>query len=70
MKNFEAVFESEKKFALACIKSESFEEAHISFCQLVYGISGLEDFRVIEIKELVNEGYFPSIPRIIRVREK
>ena len=70
MKNFEAVFESEKRFALACIKSESFEEANISFCELVYGISRLEDFRIVEIKESVNEGYFPSVPKIIRVREK
>lgn len=70
MKNYDCVLESEKKFALACIKSESFEEANISFCELVYGISRLEDFRIVEIKESVNEGYFPSVPKIIRVREK
>ena len=70
MKNFEAVFESEKRFAIACIKSESFEEANISFCELVYGISRLEDFRVVEIKEALSESYYPRVPKIIRVREK
>ena len=70
MKNYECIMESEKKFALVCIKSESFEEANISFCELVYGISRLEDFKIIEIKEALSEGYFPSIPKIIRVREK
>ena len=70
MKNYDCVLESEKKFALACIKSESFEEAYISFRELVYGISRLEDFRVVEIKESINDGYCPSVPKIIRVREK
>ena len=70
MKNYECIMESEKKFALVCVKSESFEEANISFCQLVYGISRLEDFRIVEIKESVTDGYFPSIPKIIRVRNK
>ena len=70
MKNYDCVLESEKKFALACIRAENFDEANISFCELVYGISRLEDFRIVEIKEALSEGYFPSIPKIIRVREK
>ena len=70
MKNFEAVFESEKRFAFSCVRAENFDKAHISFCQLVYGISRLEDFRIVEIRESLGEGYFPSIPKIIRVRDK
>ena len=70
MKNYSAVFESEKRFLLVHVKASDYNNAYIEFTRLSYAMGGMEHFKINEVIETKDEGVFLSFAKIIRVREK